>query len=73
MVPQPLVTAYLMVSTPAATPVAMPVEVTVAMLGYTLLHVPPIVVLLSVMLAPVQTLVGPLMLFTVGYGLTVTA
>ena len=44
---------------PAETPVTTPVELTVAIAGLLLLQVPPTVVSISVMVLPVHTLVGP--------------
>jgi len=59
-VPQEVVTVYLMVSMPAATPVTTP-PLTVAMAGVLLLHMPPVVASVSVMVAPAQTTEGPVM------------
>ena len=42
--PLPLVTVYLIIEEPAATPVTRPVEFTVAAERVTLFHVPPVVV-----------------------------
>lgn len=41
-------------------PVTMPVELTVATAGLLLLHVPPAVVSVSVMVVPTHTVDGPL-------------
>ena len=60
-VPQALIMVYLMVSTPADTPLTTPVVFTDAMAGNTVLHVPPVVALLSVMVALAQTVDGPVM------------
>ena len=50
----------------------MPVEPTVATEAVLLLHVPPEVVLFSVVVAPVQTTGVPVMAATAGNELTVT-
>lgn len=59
-----LPTVYVMVTVPAETPVTMPVEVTVAIAGLLLLHVPPGVVLLNGVDEPTQVpeapVIGPM-------------
>ena len=59
-----------MTELPAVTPVTTPPAVIVAMAGDALLHVPPAVALLSVVVDPTHTLVVPVI--TAGSGLTVT-
>lgn len=58
-----------MFAVPAATPVTIPVDPTVATNELLLLHAPPVVVSVSVVLSPAQTLAVPPMaagkLFTV--------
>jgi hypothetical protein len=71
--PQPLVTVYDMSTEPAAMPLTTPAADIVATEGSELSQVPPLVVLLSVMLLPVQTTDGPLMVPAAGSGLTVTS
>jgi hypothetical protein len=56
-VPQPLVTEYLMVSSPAITPVTVP-PVTEALV-LEALHTPPVTASVSVITAPAQTPDGP--------------
>ncbi len=52
---------YEMLAVPAATPVTTPVAVpTVAIPGLPLLHVPPLVALLSVVVLPIQTVDVPI-------------
>ncbi len=47
--------AYVMIDVPALTPVTTPVpDTTVALAGLLLLHVPPLVALLSVVVVPIQ-------------------
>ena len=60
---------YLIVSIPAVTPVTTPVAETFA-LALVLLNVPPVVALVSVMLAPVHTLEGPDIVSTAVIALT---
>ena len=55
---------------PAATPVTTPPAVMVATAGVALLHVPPAVALLKVVVEPAQTVVIPAM--ATGNGFTVT-
>ena len=52
-------TLYDIVSMPAATPITTPSAVIVAMASLLLLHVPPAVVSVSVILLPVHTAVAP--------------
>jgi hypothetical protein len=59
-----------MTDVPAVTPVTTPPAVMVATAGVALLHVPPAVTLLKVVVEPMQTLVVPVM--AAGSGLTVT-
>lgn len=59
-----------MIAVPAATPVTTPVLLTVA-LELPLLHDPPEVAQLNVMVAVSQTVDGPVRAATVGSGLTV--
>ena len=59
-----------MTEVPAVTPVTTPPAVMVATAGVALLHVPPAVALLSVVVEPTHTLVTPVI--TAGSGLTVT-
>jgi len=70
--PKPLVTLYVIVDVPVAAPVTVPVEPTVATTVLLLLHVPPVVVLLSDVVAPWHTLIVPVIAATVGNGLAVT-
>jgi hypothetical protein len=65
------VTVYVMRVVPAATPVTSPVASTVADAGVPLVHAPPLVASVSVIVAATQTLVGPAMAVTVGRALTV--
>ncbi len=60
-----------MVAVPAATPVTTPVLPTVAMPVALLLHVPPVVALLSVVVLPTVTVAVPVMVPADGNGLTV--
>ena len=69
--PKPLVTLYVILEVPAATPDTMPVEPTVAIDVLPLLHVPPVVVLFRVAVAPWQVLIVPVIADAVGSGLTV--
>jgi len=57
---------------PADTPDTIPVEPTVATDVLPLLHVPPVVVLFRVVVAPWHKLIVPVMAATVGNELTVT-
>ena len=59
-----------MTDVPAVTPVTTPPAVMVATTGVALLHVPPAVTLLKVVVEPMQTLVVPVI--AAGSGLTVT-
>jgi len=59
-----------MTELPADTPVTTPPAEIVATAGDALLHVPPAVALLRVLVAPTQTLVMPVI--AAGSGLTVT-
>lgn len=62
---------YVIDVVPADTPVTIPVpEPTVAIAVFTLLHVPPVVVVLNVAVAPTHITVVPLI--DAGSGLTVT-
>ena len=55
-----------MVDVPAATPVTIPVLFTVAIAVLLLLHTPPAVALLNVVVEPTQALVVPVIGLTVG-------
>ena len=70
--PKPLVTVYDIVTIPADTPLTMPVEPTVATNVLPLLHTPPLVASLNVVVEPAHTLMVPVIADTVGNGLTVT-
>ena len=70
-VPHPLVTEYLIVSRPVITPVTAPPIPTVALV-FELLHVPPVVASVRVMVDPAHTPAGPLMLPALGALLTAT-
>ena len=74
-VPQLLVTVYLMVAVPGATPVTTPVpEFTVATAVLLLLQLPPLVPLLvNVVVDPTQTVAAPLTVPAFGSGFTVSA
>lgn len=61
-----------MVVVPAAIPVTVPVALTVAMAALLLVHVPPAVESLRVVVLPAHTVVAPVMAATVGAPLTVT-
>ena len=62
-----------MVAVPAATPDTMPVLAsTVAIEASLLLHAPPAVALLKVLLLPTQALVVPVIALTLGVALMVT-
>ena len=71
-VPQPLVTVYVIVALPEVTPVISPVVLTVATAALLLLHVPPVVVLLKVILAPWHTDERPVIVPDAGFGLTLS-
>lgn len=60
-----------MVTTPGATPVTLPEEITVAIAVELLAHVPPLILLLKLMKEPTQTAEGPLIVPAEGSGLTV--
>jgi hypothetical protein len=61
-----------MVAVPAATPVTVPVALTLAIDELELLHVPPVVGSVRVVIAPVQTVDAPVMVDGVaGLALTV--
>jgi hypothetical protein len=69
---QPVDSMYVMMLVPEATPVTTPVDdTTVATAVVPLLHVPPVVVLFSVVVIPTQTFVTPVMF--AGNGFTVTS
>jgi hypothetical protein len=70
--PQEVITAYDMVTTPAAIPVTFPEASTVAIPSSLLLHVPPETVLASGILSPVHTLDEPVNVPAVGAELIVT-
>jgi len=70
--PKPLVTVYDIVAVPADTPLTMPVKPIVATEPSPLLHTPPLVASLSVVVEPAHTLMVPVIADTVGNGLTVT-
>ena len=61
-----------MVVIPVVTPVTMPVLPTVAMAGLALLQVPPGVALLNVVVAPMHSLVMPVIAATDGEATTVS-
>ena len=61
-----------MVAEPAATPVTVPVVLTVAIEGLLLLHTPPAVASIKVLTELGQMMVEPVMAATVGAALTVT-
>ena len=61
-----------MVVVPAAMPDTTPDVPIVAIAGVLLLHVPPVVVLAIVVVAPAHTLIVPVMADTVGFAFTVT-
>ena len=64
--------AYVMIEVPAPTPVTTPVpDTTVAFAGLLLLHVPPLVALLSVVVVPIQADSVPLI--APGAAVTVTS
>ena len=72
-VPQLLVTEYDTFTLPAATPVTIPAELTVAIELLLLLHTPPVVASFNVVVADGQTVVVPVIVPAPGNGLTVTA
>ena len=59
LVPQPLVTVYDISAVPVVTPVTTPAALTVATPALSLLHTPPVVASLKVMVAPVHTIDAP--------------
>ncbi len=61
-----------MVAVPAATPLTIPVLPTEATPAAELLHAPPVVALLSVVVLPAHTLAVPVILPALGNALTVT-
>lgn len=61
-----------MIALPGRIPVTMPVEPTVATDTAVLLHVPPVDVVLSTVVAPWHIVVVPVIAFTVGVAVTVT-
>ena len=67
---QPAVLAVTMFTVPAALPVTTPVALTDAIAGLLLVHVTPGVVLVSVIVLPTHTAVGPVT--TAGSGFTVS-
>jgi hypothetical protein len=69
VVPQLLVTEYDITATPAVTPVTVPPTTVAFPLDD--VQTPPDVVFVKVIFPPATTVVGPLMLPTVGSGLTV--
>ena len=63
-----------MLVVPAAMPLTTPVkELTDAMVASAVLHAPPVLSLVSVIVAVSQTTVGPLIVATAGDAFTVTA
>ena len=70
LVPQLVVTVYIMDVDPPATPVTMPEASTEAMLVLLLLHVPPELVLLKIMVALTHTDVAPLIVPALSPGFT---
>ena len=69
---QPAPIAYVTLVVPTATPVTMPVEMpTVAFVGALLTHVPPVVVLESVIVWPTQTTFSPRLAESAGFTETV--
>ena len=68
--PQALVTVYLIVSSPASTPVTTPDTDTVAF-AFATLHIPPVAASVNVVVAPAHTPVAPVMLPAEGDTLTV--
>lgn len=59
LVTKPVPTVYVIVATPAATPLTMPPGFILATSGLLLLHVPPGVMSFSVVVVPVHTVVLP--------------
>ena len=57
---------------PAVIPATTPVALTLAMAALLLLHVPPVVALVNVMVEPAHTVDGPLMMPAVGVRFTVS-
>ena len=72
VVPQVLLRLYRIVSTPAVTPLTIPVLFTVAMPGLKLLHMPPVETSPSEIVEPVHTAVGPVIAATDGTVCTFT-
>ena len=70
LVPQEVVTVYMMEVDPPATPVTMPEASTEAMLVLLLLHVPPELVLLNIIVALTHTAVAPLIVPAFNPGFT---
>jgi hypothetical protein len=60
-----------MIAVPADTPVTTPVALTVAFAGVELVHVPPVVALVNVVVPPGATVVAPVVVLTIGIALTV--
>ena len=71
-VPHALAAIYMIVSWPAATPVIMPSALMVAMDGNCEVHVPTVLVSLTVIIEETHTLDGPDMGETAGGAITVT-
>lgn len=71
-VPQLLVTLYFMVSVPVVSPVTVPVVFTVAIVVNTLLHVPPLVASVRVMVEPTHTAAAPAILPALAAAVTTT-
>lgn len=72
-VPQLLVTEYVIMALPAAMPVTVPVALTLAIAALLVVHVPPEVALLSVVVALWQTVCVPVIVPALGTGTTVTS
>ena len=73
MHPPAFETVYLIVTVPAAIPVTTPVALTVAVAGVKLLHTPPVVASVNVVVFPTQTvLVPPIAAGEVGAAISVT-
>jgi hypothetical protein len=70
--PKPLVTLYNIDEVPAEIPVTTPVALMVATDVLLLNHVPPLVALESVVVAPIHSWVVPVIALTDGAGLIVT-
>jgi hypothetical protein len=69
--PQLLVTMYEIIAVPAATPVVIPVEPTVAIPMALELHTPPVVALLRAIVAAAHTADAPVIVPALGNGFTV--